>query len=89
MKANRDFDYAMIGNDSWDHNWTRGGRHFYSEIRNNSTMEVWLCQKPMTRQEFKQLSLPEGFSRIGIGRAAHDLSFFRRSPEAQEDGNIR
>ena len=74
---------------SWTHNWTKGGRdNLYTEIRDNSTGYVWLCQTPMTSEEFQNLPLPEGFSKVAIGRAAHDLAYFTRSPDAIKDDPV-
>lgn len=79
---------ARIGNPDWTPNWTMGGIDFFGEIVNTQTNEVWLCQHPITRETFKALVLPEQFSKVGIGRAAHDLAYFRRSPGTGEDGPL-
>lgn len=79
---------TKIGNTEWTHNWTLGGLEYYGEIRNDQTGEVWLCQQPITHQEFKSLSLPNGFSRLGIGRGAHDVAYFRHSPDVTEDSPV-
>lgn len=77
---------SKIGNPDWKPNWTIGGLDLFAEIRQNSTGDIWLCQRPITMEVFAKLQLPEGFSRTGIGRAAHDVAYFRRSPEAKVDG---
>lgn len=79
---------SQIGNIDWTHNWTLGGLEYYGEIRNDQTGEVWLCQQPITHEEFKSLPLPNGFSRVGIGRAAHDVAYFPRSPHATEESLV-
>ncbi len=79
---------AQIGNSDWEPNWTVGGMDWFAEIRQNSTGEVWLCQRPFTKEAFAKLQLPTGFSRTGIGRAAHDAAYFRRSPGAKVDGPL-
>ena len=79
---------AEQGNMDWEHNWTLGGLDYYCEIKNDQSGEVWLCQAPISHQEFQTLRLPDGFSRVAIGRAAHDAAYFRCSPEATEDSPI-
>lgn len=79
---------SQIGNSDWKPNWTVGGLDWFAEIRQNNTGEVWLCQRPITMEVFAKLQLPEGFSRTGVGRAAHDAAYFRRSPGAEVDGPL-
>lgn len=74
MKACKVIEDTIMHNNAWTHNWTRGGLQFYTEIRNNNTRHVWLCQTPMTKLQFQQLLLPYGFSKVAIGRSAHDLT---------------
>ena len=79
---------SKIGNPDWTPNWTIGGIDWFAEIRQNSTGEVWLCQRPISKEAFGKLQLPEGFSITGIGKAAHDVAYFRRSPGAKVDGSL-
>jgi len=79
---------TKMGNTEWTNNWTAGGLEHYCEIRNDQTGEVWLCQQPISHKEFQSLQLPNEFSRVGIGRSAHDAAYFRRSPDATEDSPV-
>ena len=76
---------TQLGNSEWTQNWTLGGLELYGEIRDDQTKEVWLCQQPISHEEFQELELPEGFSRALFGRGAHDAAYFPRPPEGTED----
>lgn len=78
-----------LGNPDWADNWTRGHDDLHGEVYEAATGLVWLNQSPMTRQEFLDLELPEGFLKTGIGESVADAAYFSRSPGAAEDGPLR
>jgi hypothetical protein len=79
---------AGLGSTSSTHNWTIGRDGLVVEIMDVATSGVWLCQQPMTDEEFQALSLPDGFIPLGIGGAVADAAYFRRSPGADVDGPV-
>jgi hypothetical protein len=76
----------VLGRPEWTDNWTTGGLALHMEIM--SGRNVWLAQGPCTVEQYDALELPEGFMRTGIGRAVADVAYFRRSPDAAEDGPV-
>ena len=79
---------ARMGDPAWTQNWTLGGLSFYGEIRQADSGSIWLCQQPISVEAYEALQLPDGFSKSGMGRSAHDVAFFRRSPGAPVDGPL-
>ena len=77
-----------MGVSEWKQNWTLDGLAFYGEIMDLSTAKIWLCQQAFTPEEYEALEVPEGFIKSGIGRASHDAAFFRRPPQANQNGPL-
>ena len=71
-------------------NWTVGHDVQVAEIIEGATGRVWICQAPMTRDEYDALpaGVPDGYAPLGIGRSVADVAYFRRSPGAAEDGPV-
>jgi len=80
--------FAALGNPEWKPNWTIGGCELFMELMNSDTRDVWLAQRPVSRERYAELVAPEGFVKSGIGPSAHDAAFFRRSPGAAFDGPL-
>jgi|APCry1669188879_1035177.scaffolds.fasta_scaffold00042_13 hypothetical protein len=59
-----------------------------AEVFELATGAVWLCQQAMTEAEFAALEPAPGFIKVGIGRSAMDVAWFRRSPGAAADGPL-
>ncbi len=78
----------QLGNIEWVQNWTQDGIALYGEIMELATGKVWLCQQSFTPESYQALAVPEGFIKSGSGKAAHDMAYFRRAPEAQVDGPL-
>lgn len=77
-----------MGNLDWQHNWVLDGLAFYGEIMELATGKVWLSPQSFTEQNYADFTPPEGFIKSGIGKAAMDVAFFRRSPAAEQDGPL-
>ena len=50
--------------------------------------QVWLCQEPVTVEQVRALSLPDGLSPALVGEAVADVAYFSRSPLADRDGPL-
>ena len=61
----------------------------HMEIIDLETREVWQSVHPVLMDEFRAMQLAPGLSKLGIGLAAMDAHYFRRSPGAAEDGPVR
>lgn len=79
---------AQLGDPSLEYNWIETGDQRAGEIMELATRNVWLSHKPLTREQYEALKLPEGFIKSGIGCASMDLAYFRRSPNAKQDGPL-
>ena len=88
MKDLQSQTLSKLGNPEWIPNWTIGRPGPYMEITELANRTVWLCQQPISHEEGQALALPKGFAITGIGESAHDAAFFRRSPDATEDGAL-
>lgn len=60
----------------------------HAEVIEIGTQRVWQTRLPITRDAFHALTLEPGLAKIGIGLAAMDGHYFRRSPGAREDGPV-
>ena len=80
--------FRALGNPVWRHNWTPVGGRDHVEVIRHDDRTVWLCQQPMSRDEFDAIETPEGWSKLGIGGGLHDAAFFRRSPGKPFDGPL-
>ena len=76
------------GNPSWSANWSLGGCEFYGEVMDDATFGVWLSIETISPEEYAALIVPEGFRKSGVGRSQHDAAFFRRPPNANNDGPV-
>ncbi len=54
----------------------------------DATFGVWLSTAPISPEEYAALVVPEGFRKSGVGRSHHDAAFFRRPPNAENDGPV-
>lgn len=77
-----------MGEPSYIYNWSDVGKQLVGEITELVTRNVWLSHKPITAEQFEALSVPEGFIKSGTGIASMDLAYFRRSPDAEQDGPL-
>ena len=77
-----------MGDRSYPYNWSNIGNQLAAEIMESATRNVWLSHQPMTPEQFDALSPPAGFIKTGMGFAAMDLAYFRRSPDAEQDGSV-
>lgn len=59
-----------------------------AEIMDMRTLDVWLCQQPITEAEYAALAPEPPFFKSGLGRAAMDIAWFDRSPDAAADGPL-
>jgi len=75
-----------LGHPDWSDNWTVGPG-FRMEII-DSDGRVWLCQDPVTKEQARNLALPEGASHALFVAPVADAAFFRRSPDADADGPL-
>ena len=76
------------GNPSWRANWPLADQNLIGEILDRETRDVWIGQEPFTWDEYEAMTPPEGFWKVGIGRAAYDLAYFHRSPGEVTDGPV-
>ena len=67
-------------------NFIRESRDLHIEIIDTNTRQVWQALDPSTRERFQKLVVEPPLAKVGIGRGAMDRSYFRRSPDATEDG---
>lgn len=79
---------AALGNADWSDNWTRGNDALHGEVYETATGTVWLNQTPMTRQQFQDMELPEGFVKTGIGESVAAAAYFSRTPGTPHDGPL-
>jgi len=77
-----------MGNQSYPYNWNNVGGQMVTEIMQAATRDVWLSHQPISTEQFDALSLPAGFIKSGVGFATMDLAYFRRSPDAEQDGPV-
>lgn len=61
----------------------------HMEIIDLETRDVWQSVHPVVMDEFRAMQLAPRLSKLGIGLAAMDAHYFRRSPGAAEDGPVR
>lgn len=60
----------------------------HMEVFDMGTSSVWLCQQPITRQEYQAMVPEAPFVKSGIGAASTNFAYFLRSPGATEDGPL-
>ena len=60
-----------------------------AEIMDLRTLDVWLCQQPITQAQYAALAPEPPYVKSGLGRAAMDIAWFDRSPDAAADGPLR
>jgi hypothetical protein len=82
------FTPAELGEVSYTDNWTHNQGGLLMEIMEAETRKVFLCQEPVTREQYEAVELPEGFIKSGIGGAVADVAYFRRSPGAKVAGPL-
>lgn len=78
-----------MGDRSLQSNWHNVSNHACCEIMQLATGNTWLSQQPISAEQYEQLSLPQGFVKSGHAVGAMDLAYFRRSPDAAEDGPLQ
>ena len=72
-----------------EHNITARARNgLRAEIMDMRTLDVWLCQQPVTEAQYAALAPEPPFFKSGLGRAAMDIAWFDRSPDAAADGPL-
>jgi len=69
-------------------NVTREPRRPHMEVMNLQTGDVWLCQAPITFEEFKAFEVAAPLMKSGCTTAAFDAAYFLRAPEAGADGAL-
>jgi hypothetical protein len=69
-------------------NVTQATREPHAELMNLQTLDVWLCQAPMTTERYKALKPPAPLVKSGHGVATFDFAWFTRSPGATVDGPL-
>ena len=78
-----------MGDKSLQSNWSNVGNRALGEIMELATRNTWMSYQPISEQQYEQLRLPQGFVKSGHGIGAMDLAYFRRSPDAPEDGPLQ
>ncbi|MGB1403611.1 MAG: hypothetical protein ACPG65_06795, partial [Porticoccaceae bacterium] len=78
-----------MGDKSLQSNWSNVGNRALGEIMQLATRNTWMSYQPISEQQYEQLRLPQGFVKSGHGIGAMDLAYFRRSPDAPEDGPLQ
>ena len=58
------------------------------ELMNPQTGDVWLCQAPISYEEFKALKVAAPLVKSGCTSGSFDAAHFRRSPGAAIDGAV-
>jgi hypothetical protein len=61
----------------------------HMEVLDTQTREVWQSRLPVSRDEYDAMVIDAPLIKIGIGCAAMDAHYFRRSPGAAHDGPVR
>jgi hypothetical protein len=79
---------VRLGDLSLDYNWSDIGEQQAVELIELATRNVRLSHKPMTTPQYENLVIPEGYIKSGTGYASMDLAYFRRPPDAKEDGPL-
>ena len=69
-------------------NVTREPRLPHMELLNLQTGDVWLCQQPVTFEQFKAFQVSAPLIKSGCTTSAFDAAYFLRSPEATADGPL-
>src|ERR1044071_10431798 len=69
-------------------NITREPRLPHMELLNLQTGDVWMCQQPVTYDEFKAFQVAAPLIKSGCTAASFDAAHFLRSPEATADGPL-
>ncbi len=70
------------------HNVLVDCRELHAELLDLETGTVWQSHRPISREEYAALELPEKLVRVGIGAGVMDEHYFRRSPGAEADGPV-
>lgn len=60
----------------------------HMEVLDVGSRQVWQSRHPVDRADYEAMSLEAPFIKVGLGRAAMDAHWFRRSPRATEDGPV-
>lgn len=60
----------------------------HAEIMDLEKGMAWISVKPISHDDYDALELPEGMRKVGIGRGAFDVQYFRRPPNAASDGPL-
>ena len=71
-----------------EQNVTVSPLELHMEILNPRTADVWLCQEPLTMEDYRAFKPEAPFIKSGIGRSAMSFAYFLRSPGATEDGPL-
>jgi hypothetical protein len=69
-------------------NVTQAPRELHMEVMNVQTGEVWLCQAPITHEDFKALRVAPPLMKSGCTSASFDAAHFLRSPGAATEGPL-
>ena len=78
-----------MGDKSLQSNWSNVGNLACCEIMQLATRNTWLSHQPISAEQYEQLSPPQGFVKSGHAIGTMDLAYFRRSPDAPNDGPIQ
>lgn len=71
-----------------DANVTRAPRELHMELMDTRSLDVWLCQAPLSLEAFKAFRPEPPFVKSGLAAAAMDAAWFLRSPGAPIDGAL-
>jgi hypothetical protein len=69
-------------------NVTRQPRLLHMEVMNLQTGDVWLCQEPVTIEQFKAMQVAPPLMKSGCTTSTFDSAHFLRSPGAAADGPL-
>lgn len=58
----------------------------HMEIMDTREVKVWQAMSAVTREEYQALAIEPPYLKLGVGLAAMDSAYFRRSPGAAADG---
>lgn len=69
-------------------NVTVSPRELHMEVFDSRTADVWLCQRPVTVAEYRELPVGAPYVKSGLARSAMDFAWFLRSPGAAAEGPL-
>ena len=70
------------------HNMLVDCQELHAELLDLEAGTVWQSHRPISREAYRALELPENLIKVGIGAGVMDAHYFRRSPGAEADGPV-